>query len=212
MKCRRAEELFSDLREGSLPTPLRTELEQHLKSCPDCSSLMDCFHDVVDTLESLPRPLPSPDLVGRIIEATRTKLGTRQDELSSVSGFALPPRINWAIWAAAAAFVMVLFLRPPAFLSSLGEQMNRMGHQSYSFGLRLYQSSERLIDELNVLRMTVGVAFEDRLDRISERLKDLEEARRKSGDQPEETSTLDPSFKPTNIEASSTFADPRSTL
>jgi hypothetical protein len=55
------------------------------------------------------------------------------------------------------------------------------------------------------------VAFEDRLDRLNERLKDLEEARRKS-EEPEETSTLVPSFKLTRIKASSKFTDPRSLL
>jgi hypothetical protein len=208
MKCRRSEELFSDYREGSLPVPLRLDLEQHLKSCPECASLMDCFRDVMGTLESLPRPQPSADLADRILAATRTKFGPRRDETSTFSRFALPYRINWAVWAAAAAFVLFLFLRPPAVFSGLGNQLNRTGHQAYSFGLRVYRGSERLIDELNVLRMTVGVAFEDRLDRLNERLKDLEEARRKS-EEPEETSTLVPSFKLTKIKAST---DPRSLL
>jgi hypothetical protein len=173
---------------------------------------MDCFHDVMDTLGSLPRQQPSPDLAEKIIGTVRTKLRARRDETLSFPGFAMPARINWAVWAAAAAFVVVLFLRPPVFLSALGEHVNRMGHQTYSFGLRVYQGSERLIDELNVLRMTVGVAFEDRLDRLNERLKDLEEARRKRGDQTEETSTLVPSFKLTKIKASSKFTDPRRLL
>jgi hypothetical protein len=194
MKCRRSEELFSDYRDGTLPAPLRLDLEQHLNSCEECASLMQSFRDVMDTLGSLPRPQPSPDLVGKILAVTRTKFGSRRDENRTFSGLALPTRINWAVWAAAAAFVLLLFLRPPAVLSGLGEQLNRTGHQTYSFVLRVYRSSERIIDDLNVLRMTVGVAFEDRLDRLNERLKDLEEARRKrGGDQPEETSTLVPS-------------------
>jgi hypothetical protein len=212
MKCRRSEELFSDYREGVLPVPLRKDLEQHLESCPECASLMNCFHDVMETLGSLPRPQPSPDLAEKILDRVHRKLGSRRDEILSFPGFALPARVNWAVWAAAAAFVAILFLRPPAFVSALGEHVNRMGHQTYSFGIRVYQGSERLIDELNVLRMTVGVAFEDRLDRLNERLKDLEEARRKSGDQTEETSTLVPPFRLTKLKASSKFTDPRSLL
>ena len=97
-------------------------------------------------------------------------------------------------------------------LSGIGGHVNRMGHQTYSFGLRVYRDSERLIDDLNVLRMTVGVAFEDRLDRLNERLKDLEEARRKQDSQPEETSTLASPFKLTRTDARSIFAHPRSLL
>jgi hypothetical protein len=87
-----------------------------------------------------------------------------------------------------------------------------MGHQAYGFGLRVYRGSERLIDDLNVLRMTVGVAFEDRLDRLNERLKDLEEARRKQDNRPEETSNLVSPFKLTSTKGESEFAHRRSLL
>jgi hypothetical protein len=212
MKCLRSEELFSDYLEESLPIPLRLDLEDHLGSCPECASLMAAFRDVTEALGTLTGPEPSPDLEERILAATRGELGVKQDESPSFPGFALPARINWAVWAAAAAFVIVLVMRPPAVLSGIGGQVNRMGHQTYSFGLRVYRGSERLIDELNVLRMTVGVAFEDRLDRLNERLKDLEEARRKQDSQPEETSTLVSPFKLTRTDARSKFTHPRSLL
>jgi hypothetical protein len=171
---------------------------------------MDAFRDVLDTMDRLPRAQPSPNLADRILAATRTRFRTRQGEAPSFPGFPLPSRINWAVWVAAAAFVVFAFLRPPEFLSELGNRMNRMGHQTYSFGLRVYRGSERIIDELNVLRMTVGVAFEDRLDRLNQRLKDLEEARRKNENQTEKSSSLVPSFELTKMKARSNFADPRS--
>jgi hypothetical protein len=212
MKCRRSEELFSDYLEESLPFPLRSEIEDHLGSCPECASLMTAFRDVMETLETLTGPEPSLELEERILASTRETFGVKRDPIQAASRFALPARMNWAVWAAAAAFVIVLFLRPPALLSGIGGQVNRMGHQAYSFGLRVYRGSERLIDELNVLRMTVGVAFEDRLDRLNERLKDLEEARRKKNNQAEETSNLVSPFKLTRADGGSESAHPRSIL
>jgi hypothetical protein len=113
------------------------------------------------------------------------------------------------VLAAAAACVVILFMRPQTLFSGIGSRVNRFGHQAYGFGLRVYQGSERLIDDLNVLRMTVGVAFEDRLDRLNERLKDLEEARRKNEPPPEKSSKLS---APLELAEKKNNADPRSLL
>lgn len=191
MKCRQSEELWSDYAEGILPAPLRRDLEEHLEACHDCARLMTSFRSVVEALGSLPRPQPAPDLVDNILRATRPSLHRlRSRSVAVFPGLSLPKWSNWAFGAAAAAMLVVLFLRPPAALSGVTGQINQWGHRAYSLGLRAYRGSEQLIDELNVLRVAVGVAFEDRLDQINERLKDLEEARRKSEDPAETSSDL----------------------
>lgn len=199
MKCQRAEELFGDYLDLTLPAPLLSDLEEHLESCAHCTPTLESYREVVQILRSSPHPQPSSDLADRILAATRPALAARKPQFVASPGFPLPQRINWAIWGAAAAFVLFLILRPPDALSGLGDRVNRMGHQTYSYGLRIYRQCERLIDELNVLRMTVGVAFEDRLDRLNERLKDLEEARRKNEPPPKDGSTLSPYLELTNL-------------
>ena len=212
MKCRRSEELFSDYLEGTLPIPLRADLEDHLRSCPECRSLLACFREVVETLSTLPRPQPSTNLVARILRVTRPALPRRRTAGPALPGFALPKRLNWAVWAAAAAFIALLFFRPPAPLQGVGARINRLGHQTYSYGVRIYRGSEQLIDELNVLRMTVGVAFEDRLDQLNERLKDLEEARQKSESTPDKSSILTPSIELSYMKTPTKHSVPRSLL
>ena len=212
MKCRRSEELFSDYLEGTLPIPLRNDLEDHLGSCRDCQSLLASFREVVDVLSILPRPQPSTDLVERIMGVTRPVLRSRRTASPALPGFVLPKRLNWAVWAAAAAFVALLFFRPPAPLQGVGTRISRLGHQTYSYGVRIYRGSEQLIDELNVLRMTVGVAFEDRLDQINERLKDLEEARQKSETPPDKSSILTPSIELSDMKEPTKYSVPRSLL
>jgi len=212
MKCRRSEELFSDYVEGALPILLRTDLEDHLGSCSECQSLLACFREVVDALSTLSRPQPAIDLVERILEVTRPALPRRKTTSPVFPGFALPKRLNWAVWAAAAAFIALLFFRPPAPLQGVGTRISRLGHQTYSYGVRIYRGSERLIDDLNVLRMTVGVAFEDRLDQLNERLKDLEEARQKSENPPDRSSHLTPSVELSDMTIRPKHSSPRSLL
>ncbi len=209
MKCLRAEELFSDYVEATLAIPLRRDLEDHIESCPECASLLETFREVMGVLGTLPVAQPSAELVERILTSTRPKLPARRFQAILFPGQPLP---NWAVWAAAAAFVAFMFIRPPAFVSGLGQRANRLGHQAYSFGVRVYNGSDRLIDELNVLRMTVGVAFEDRLDRINERLKDLDEARRKTDESQGGSSHLAPRLELTQRNNEPNRADRRSLL
>ena len=86
--------------------------------------------------------------------------------------------VSWL--AAAAVLAMVLLFRPPELALDLSTKTSRTARHVYSFAIRAYDQTERWIEDLNVLRMTVGVAFEDRLDRLNERLRDLEDAGRRS--------------------------------
>jgi hypothetical protein len=191
---------------------LNRDLEEHLDSCGGCRRLLASFRVVVETLTTLPRPQPAPDITERIVRAIRKDLAPRASSAIPFPGLPFPKWGNWAAAAAAAVFIVVLLFRPPAPLAGLSGTINQWGHRAYSFGLRAYRGSERLVDELNVLRMAVGVAFEDRLDRINERIKDLEEARRKSEDPPEKSSFFTSPAKLTYLETSTGNTVPRSTI
>jgi uncharacterized membrane protein len=79
----------------------------------------------------------------------------------------------------AAALLLVMVLRPPELATELSRTTSRTARHVYSFAVQTYLQTERWIEDLNVLRMTVGVAFEDRIDQINEQLKDLEDAGRR---------------------------------
>ena len=193
MKCRRSEELWSDYLDGTLPRPLAKDLEGHLAACSNCPRLLETFREVQSVLKAMPHPQPSPQLVRRVLAASRPQL-TKLGKLAGVAdrvqfGGSLVPNFTWGSWAAwggAAALVAILILGPNQTLS----RINQVGHQVYSTGLGAYRDTQGLIDELNVLRMTVGVAFEDRLDRLNQRLKDLEEARRKNDSEPNQSNNF----------------------
>ena len=180
MNCRRSEELWSDLLDGRLSPPLERELLSHLGSCSACSSLHATFREVVAALGSLTVPESPETLAERIVARTRPSLETARRDGPMTT--APPPKtIAAASWLAVAAVVaLVLLWRPPEVVSDFSSQTSRTAHQVYSFGVRSYHQSARWLEDLKVLRMTVGVAFEDRLDRLNEHLRSLEEAGRKS--------------------------------
>ncbi len=213
MKCRRSEELWSDYLGGTLSRPLTKDLDGHLTECSSCPGLLETFREVRSALETMPHPHPSPQLVERILVASHPELAKRAN-LSNFTkrarfGPPLAPNLSWRGWAAwgtAAALVAISLLGPSKALS----RINQIGHQVYSVGLGVYRDTEGLIDELNVLRMTVGVAFEDRLDRLNQRLKDLEEARRKNDGEPNQSNNLGPrrlSFQPKSETSSQSRSD-----
>lgn len=208
MNCRRSEELWTDRLDATLPPPLESELRAHLDTCDACASLYEAFTEVVSTLEAIETPVPAEGLTAKILEHTRSALVkarlSRQDAPPTPA--AEPSRwIRLApAFAAAAVVALVLFLRPPDVLNDLSRQATRTAHDAYSFGVRTYHQTGRWLEDLNVLRITVSVAFEDRLDRLNERLRDLEEASRRRNEADSDESSFWPDIRQRAVNARDT--------
>jgi uncharacterized membrane protein len=191
MNCQRSRELLSDYVEETLPPPVLGELQTHLGPCDECRALAESLREVVLALARFREPEPPDDLTERILERTRPVLRAARSqrlERAEVPSF-------WRSapnWLAAAAVLVGVLVFWPDFLAGASRRVSQTAYQAYSLGVRAYYRTERWMEELNVLRMTVGVAFENRLDRLSERLRDLEEARRRTGgnDDPDTRSEL----------------------
>ena len=186
MNCRRAEELFSDYREGALAPPIEQELSAHLDTCDECKGLYRTFQEVADALGALSVPAPPEALTEKLVvdyaSHARTEL-TALRTTRALTRFTAPsPRlVAGASWLAfAAVLAMVLLFHPPELATELSRKTSRTARHVYSFAVRSYHQTERWIEDLNVLRMTVGVAFEDRLDQLNEQLRDLEATGRRS--------------------------------
>lgn len=190
MNCARSEELLSDFVEATLAPPLASELEGHLRECATCTDLLASLREVLAAFEAFSVPEPPPDLVERVLERTRPVLRAARDAEESSEPELGPPFWRHAVGYLAAAALLggVLLWRPPEYLAEASRRVSQTAHQAYSFGVRTYHQTERWVEDLNVLRMTVGVAFENRLDRLSERLRDLEDARRKTGQDEDDSS------------------------
>jgi hypothetical protein len=193
--CRRAEELFSDHADASLAPPLERELQVHLDTCSECASSYTAFEEVVSALHAWKVPAVPETLVPRLAAAA-TSRGIRTPPPSSAPR-ATPRLVATSSWLAAAAVIALLLVwRPPELASELSRKTSRSAHQAYSFGVRTYHLTERWIEDLNVLRITVGVAFEDNLERINEQLRDLELVGRGSDDDGEQSRELHRRWSP----------------
>ncbi len=170
MNCRRSEELWTDYLENTLAPPLAHDLKAHFAQCGSCRDLYRTFENVVDSLQGLDVPPVRAGLAERV---TRRSRGELRATAARVHPVPHPPLYQWLAMAAVVAFVLIW--RPPAFMTGLAQTTSKTAHQTYSFGVRTYHQTERWIEDLNVLRMTVGVAFEDRLDRLNEQLQRFSE-------------------------------------
>jgi hypothetical protein len=212
VSCRRHQEVLSDYVEGTLSPPLQREIENHLRSCEDCRSLAESVKEVVALFAGFQAPEPPANLTELIVERTRPALLSARKSTVDLETDASFWSSAASGLAAAAVLAAVLLFRPPEFLAGWSRSVSQTAHQSYSLGVRTYHRTARWIEDLNVLRITVGVAFENRLDRLNERLRDLEEMRRRNGGDDESSrSGLPPENAPRRVAGPTQF-ETRSSL
>ena len=84
----------------------------------------------------------------------------------------------WPTWlAAAAAAAMLLFFQPPLVQGAL-DSLPRASDGVSSLRAAANRQTDRALAEFGVLRASVSFAFEDQMDRLGDRLRELERATR----------------------------------
>jgi len=166
MDCRRAEELLSDHLEEALHAILRAELESHLASCADCRALREALGEVVIALRAAPELEAPPGLAARVAAAA----------LARPRAVVIRPAIVLPSWiqAAAAGFALVAL---GTVLLVVGPEKptraaQRLVGQTVTAGSHLMEKSDRLVEDVRILGVVLGTAFEGRLDRVNERVED----------------------------------------
>lgn len=132
---------------------------------------------------------PSAELQGRILAATLPKFRSLYGRRTHY----------WPTWlAAAAAAAMLLFFQPPLVRGALAS-LPRASDGVSSLRAAANRQADRALAEFGVLRASVSFALEDQMDRLGDRLRDLERATRhrdeirsESGSGPEPAPTDDP--------------------
>ena len=85
----------------------------------------------------------------------------------------------WPTWlAAAAAAAVVLLAQPPPVRGAL-DGLAAASEGVSNLRAAASRHTDRALAELGVLRASLGVALEDRMDRLGDRLRDLERATRR---------------------------------
>ena len=171
MDCRRAEELFSDHREGSLDPVMQADLEAHLAECPACRELRETLEDVLSALGGFDILEPPTGLAERA--ATAALARGRLSKLlppSRVTSFRLPAGIQALAAGLAIVSSSVLLWTGKAAGPRLGTE--RLVERTVNAGVFLMERKDRLMEDLRILRVVIGTAFEGRLDRMNDRVDD----------------------------------------
>lgn len=170
LDCARAEELLSDYREGQLPAPLRADVERHLSSCEACRQLLAAMTDVLDVLRAPLDLDPSASLAQRVAQAS-----WRAARSATVVPFRTARRLPVQVQTLAAglalfstAAFLLLQSAPPQPTRVAG----RVKEQTVNAAVFVQERSVRLLEDLRMLRVVIGTAFEGRVERVNDRVDD----------------------------------------
>lgn len=193
LDCARAEELLPDHREGALPEPLRADVERHLESCAQCRALLDAITEVLDVLGSPLDLDPAASLAARVAQASwRT---ARATVLPFRRAARLPAQVQ-SLAAAVAVAITGVFLLVQHTTPEPGRVAGRVKERTVNAAVYVQERTERLVEDLRMLRVVIATAFEGRVERVNDRVDDykrLLEKRRQHAPESRESQTGTPS-------------------
>jgi hypothetical protein len=165
MDCQRAEELLSDHLEGTLHPILRAELDSHLARCAECGPLRAAVAEVVGALRAFPDVDAPAGLAGRA--AAAALVAPRPVVRPAI---VLPPWVQ----AAAAGLALITL---GTILMVVGPEKptraaQRLVSQTVTAGSSLMERKDRLVEDVHILGVVLGTAFEGRLERVNDRVED----------------------------------------
>jgi len=185
--CRRAEELFSDDLEGSLDVVLKDDLHAHLATCAQCRALRAALTEVVEVLrEGTAVPEPAAALAERAASAALRRVRRA------------PPVVPLPFWLQAAAAVLAVATTAGSLALvrsgvEPGAAALRLKARTVSAGTYLQEKTDRLLEDVRLLRVVITTAFEGRLERVNDRVDDYRRLmeRRRSAEQEQKKSRVD---------------------
>jgi Putative zinc-finger len=166
MDCPRAEELLSDYQEDALHAVLRGEVEAHLAGCDRCRELSETLVAVKDALRDFP-DVDAP--LGLAQRAAAAALAARRR--SVVRPALVVP--HW-VSTAAAGFALIalgsllMLVGPDASTRAAQRLVGRTVDASEV----ILAHKDRLVEDVRILGVVLGTAFEGRLERMNERVED----------------------------------------
>jgi hypothetical protein len=170
MDCHRAEELLSEHYEGTLDAIRRADLDAHLSGCADCRPLRAALGEVVEALRTFPVLEPPARLADRVASAALAR-----PRIAAPSILA-PRPLRIPAWLPAAAAGLALMTTGAALLATGPEgpthTATRLLDRTVNAGVYLIERKDRLVEDVRILRVLIGTAFEGRLDKMNDRVDD----------------------------------------
>jgi anti-sigma factor RsiW len=160
MNCSRFETLLSEYVDGTLDPRVRAALEQHLRICPDCTSLVREVQSIRSQLADFPAVEPSEQLIEAIIEKTSGRFRVRslwEDLIVPTLRPFLTQRFAFATLIMFVFLSLVANVIGPDFSafsfsdlrpSTLVEQADRASSQVQKTWFQIRNTQSRLVGEL----------------------------------------------------------------
>jgi predicted anti-sigma-YlaC factor YlaD len=166
MDCPRAEELLSDHLEGVLHPILRAEVDAHLAECAQCGPLRAALAEVVDALRAFPDVDAPLGLAERAAAAA----------LAAPRAVVIRPAIVIPSWMQVAAAGLALIAIGTTLMVVGPEKPTRAAQrivtETVTAGSSLMERKDRLVEDVRVLGVVLGTAFEGRVERVNDRVED----------------------------------------
>jgi hypothetical protein len=166
MDCPRAQELLSDHLDGTLHPILRAELDAHIAGCAECRPLRAALAEVVEALRDFPDVDAPAGLAARAAAAS----------LAAPRVVEVRPAIVVPSWVQAAAAGLALIALGTALLVVGPEKPTRAAQrlvsETVTASSSLVERKNRIVEDVRILGVVLGTAFEGRLERVNDRVED----------------------------------------
>jgi hypothetical protein len=168
LRCPQVEERLSEYVEGGLDQGLRDAIDAHVAACDACPPLLEALREVVVALRSVAVLEPPQDLASRAADAA-LRSGPRRAILAPRM------RLTPPAWLLATAAGVALAVTATVVLLSRNPQgpgRFRMAERTTNAAAYFAERTDRLVEDIRILRVVIGTAFEGRLDRMNDRVDD----------------------------------------
>jgi hypothetical protein len=156
MNCERIQDILSAYLENELCADDRAFIQDHLKTCPECSALSQILRETQEALHGFPELEVRPELLSRLYvipdEVKKPKF--------SLADF-LQPAVQPVLSAATAFLLLFSFYTFNPEKKSIDRFFNRQLHQGYNTVEKLYAKAGSLADELGSFKDTVLGSLKD---------------------------------------------------
>lgn len=147
MKCEIIEELLSPYIENELSAEEKAAVENHLQTCPSCSSLLSSLEEVNKSLIDFPELDVSQDLLEKLYA-----LPSKKRKFNLGLDFFLRPSLQPALAVASIFFVLLSFYFFHSNKKSINLTIEQQFHLGYSKIVKLYAKAGNFKEDLNAFK------------------------------------------------------------
>jgi predicted anti-sigma-YlaC factor YlaD len=156
MKCEGIEELLSPYLEGNLTPEAKKDVETHLETCKDCSSLLAFLKETMESLSEFPEAEVSESLMNRLYSIPDLKRKFRMN-----LDFLVRPSLQPVFAAASIVLILLSFYFFHPEKNQFDKAVSHQLHQGYSEIGKLYAKAESFTQSIGEYKDNILVSIKN---------------------------------------------------